>query len=145
MNSYLKSFLIALLAISCLFIFGGCEKSEGEGGNASITGRIIEQRVIPLNDEVQHEYYAKDVRVYIIYGPEDRVYDDDMRTDFEGRFRFRWLRPGTYTIFVYSECNPNPNIEPDCASIGGEFAEIRSVQLEKNQDFVLDDIVIKNY
>ena len=125
-----------------MIIFSGCEKNEGEGGQASISGRVIEQYRNPSTEEVLAEYDAKDERVYIIYGTEERVYDDDMRTDFEGRFRFRWLRPGTYTIYVYSECN---TLDSDCVSQDNNVAILRTVQLEKNQDLVMEDIIIVDY
>lgn len=145
MTFQFRNILIGTAVLLTGYLTTGCEKEEGEGGRSSISGRVIEQRVAPASDEVLHEYNAQDVRVYIIYGPEDEVYDDDMRTDFQGRYRFQWLRPGTYTIYVYSECNLNQNLDPDCITIGGEYPEIRTIDLDKNQDFVVDDIIIKNY
>jgi hypothetical protein len=146
MKSSMKPIFIWLAAAATTMFASGCEKTEGEGGRGSISGRVIEQFRYPLTEEVVAEYYAKDERVYIIYGTEERVYDDDMRTDFEGRFRFRWLRPGTYTIYVYSECNTVPAGNPDCPTVhDNDVAVIRTVQLEKNQDFVLEDIIIVDY
>jgi hypothetical protein len=142
MKSYLKPIFIWLAAATTILFVGGCEKTEGEGGRGSISGRVVEQYKNPSSEEVLAEYYAKDERVYIIYGTEERVYDDDMRTDFEGRFRFRWLRPGTYTIYVYSECNV---LNADCISQDNDIAVLRTVQLAKNEDFVLEDIIIADY
>ena len=49
-------------------------------------------------------YYHADEEVYIIYGDEDNYYDDSYETSFDGSFRFENLRKGTYTVFIYSDC-----------------------------------------
>src|SRR6056297_3593232 len=122
----LYSALFVLFAISTL-IFVGCKKEEGEGGRSSIKGTVIEQEMDTfLNPEVVNEYPLTAERVYIIYGDESEVYDDDMRTDFEGRYHFRFLREGTYTVFTYTECNV---FDDGCQEAGGEYPIIRTVEL----------------
>lgn len=44
-----------------------------------------------------------DEDVYIIYGDEDDIYDDNIKTSYDGTFKFTNLRQGTYKIFAYSE------------------------------------------
>ncbi len=138
---------VVLSALLSIIVLGACEKSEGEGGNSSINGQIIEQRMVsPCSDEIEAEYPVAEQRVYIIYGDESEVYHDDMRTDFDGRYKFRWLRPGTYTIFVISECSTcDSETGQDCLNSGGQSTIKRSVTIEKREDAVLDDIVILNY
>lgn len=97
----------------------------------------------PLNPVVDHEYPAAEERVYIVYGDQSEVYDDDMRADFEGRYHFRYLREGTYTIFTYTDCNVIQ--DTNCLASGGEYPVIRTVELGKNEDFVVDDIIIQKY
>lgn len=47
-------------------------------------------------------YPARDHNVFLIYG--DNVGpDDQVETNHEGNFVFPWLRPGDYTVYVYSE------------------------------------------
>ncbi len=135
---------VFLMTVSVGLFFSGCEKEEGEGGRSSISGIVIEQEMsAPLNNEVIREYPLVDERVYIIYGDSTEVYDDDMRTDFEGRFKFRFLRKGTYTIFAYTECNV---IHDDgCQDAGGIWAIKRKVEIGKNEDVVLENIVVQNY
>lgn len=85
-----------------VFLISACEKPAGEGGNASIRGRV---RVRDYNASFTvfiREYFAQDQRVYIIYG-EDQVYSDDFRTDYDGWYEFRFLRPGHYKLFTYSK------------------------------------------
>lgn len=139
--------LVVLSAVLSMVVMGACEKSEGEGGNSSISGRIIEQGMVsPCSDEIEAEYPVAEQRVYIIYGDESEVYHDDMRTDFEGRYKFRWLRPGTYTLFVISECSTcDSETGQDCLNSGGQSTVKRSVTIDKSEDAVLDDMVIQNY
>ena len=145
MKSYRALFV--LLATLLTIIAGGCEKSEGEGGNSSISGRIIEQDMLALcSDEIEAEYPVAEQRVYIIYGDESEVYHDDMRTDFDGRYKFRWLRPGTYTIFVISECSTcDDETGQDCLDSGGQNTIKKSVTIDKREDALLDDMIIQNY
>lgn len=142
--THIKSILITLsVLLSATLLFSGCEKDAGEGGRGSISGIVIEQRMQSyLNPEVQHEYPVAEERVYIIYGDDSQVYDDNMRTDFEGRYKFRYLREGTYTVYTYSECNI---FDEGCQENGSVEVIKRVVELGKNEDVVLDDIVRQNY
>jgi hypothetical protein len=40
--------------------------------------------------------------VYIIYG-DDASYGDRIRSGQDGVFEFKYLRPGKYTVYVYSD------------------------------------------
>jgi hypothetical protein len=79
-----------------------CDKGPGEGGLATLQGRV---RVRDYNASFTvflAEFFAKEKRVYIIYG-EDEVYNDDFRTDYNGNYAFRNLRPGKYRVFTYGK------------------------------------------
>lgn len=83
-------------------IIAGCEKEEGEGGNSSITGYV---HVIDYNASfliIQGEYPGADEEVHIIYG-DDVSYGDRIRSGPDGRFEFKYLREGNYTVYVYSD------------------------------------------
>ncbi len=98
-----------LLPVVCLALFS-CEKEEGEGGKATITGKIIIQEKSP-SCIPGASYSAPEERVYIIYGTEDSLFDDEVRTNFDGTYQFKWLRKGTYTIYAYSDCECDGCIE----------------------------------
>lgn len=134
-----------LLAAAVITITTGCKKEEGEGGRSSISGRVIEQEMhsCVFPDSIKHEQPRYDERIYIVYGDQSEVYDDDMRTDYLGRFHFQFLRKGTYTIFTYGECNPI--LEEDCLICGGDKTIIQTIELGKNEDLVIDDIIVQNY
>ena len=88
------------VVIAALF---SCTRTAGDGGQAAILGIVeVEQRFTiadPFNFVLAP---ASDQDVYIIYG--DRVGPDDrVRTNYDGEFAFYGLRPGDYTIYVYSQ------------------------------------------
>ncbi len=91
------------LSIVCLALFGGCTKEPGLGGTCTLTGRVwAEER--NNAGTLLRAYWLADERVYIVYG-ESPVYNDDMRTHYDGTYRFEDLRPGRYTVFCYSDCD----------------------------------------
>lgn len=95
----LAVFLLLLLTLQ------SCKKDEGLGGTSTIKGRVI------IHDfdsgyqlsEPAEIYPAADERVYIIYGPDNTIYDDDFDTSYDGYYEFKYLQKGTYRIFVYTE------------------------------------------
>ena len=90
------------MAAAC--VFASCTQAPGEGGRASIVGHVQEEARVLLNDpNTAHPAYpAADENVFLIYG--DNVGpDDEIETNHEGNFVFPWLRPGEYTVYVYSE------------------------------------------
>lgn len=96
---YLHQIFILLLMLSA-----GCKKLPGDGGNSSIVGNVlVETRLVISNpNTAQDTLNAADEDVFIIYG--DHISPDDkVVTNYDGEFEFRNLRPGDYTIYVYSK------------------------------------------
>lgn len=126
-------FVLPLVAVA-VFFFSSCTKPEGEGGTSTIQGKVY---AFDYNGSgvLQSEFYAPDEDVFIIYGTEDNYHDDSYKTSFDGSFRFQHLRPGTYTVFVYSDC-------VSCES--GIEAISQEVEITgNNQDIILDDLEIR--
>lgn len=96
MKRYL--FFVSAMAV----IFSACVKEAGEGGSATIIGKVYAYDYDETITNYRTQYYAPDEDVYIIYGG-DSIYNDRTRTNYDGSYRFEYLRPGTYTIFVYSK------------------------------------------
>ncbi|TND04089.1 MAG: hypothetical protein FD123_3860 [Bacteroidetes bacterium] len=93
----------SLLAIALTLIFlSSCKKGPGEGGNSSVKGQIwvrdYNQNFTVLNGE----YAGYDEEVFIIYGDEVN-YGDRIKTNYNGEFEFKYLRPGSYKVYVYSK------------------------------------------
>ena len=89
-----------LLLLPVLLI--ACAKEPGVGGTSSIVGKVYAYDYNTEMTNLRTQYYAPDEDVYIIYG-NDTIFNDRTRTNFDGSYRFQYLRPGTYTIFVYSK------------------------------------------
>ena len=93
--------LIPTLAFALLCLTS-CEKEEGKGGTSSITGRVVVRQYNNNFTLLVEQYDATDEDVFIVYG-DDEVYGDKTTTHYDGKFRFDYLREGTYTVFAYSE------------------------------------------
>jgi len=91
-----------VLFIALILSLFACKKNEGPGGQASVQGKIYVRDYNDSFTQLLDEHYAMEQRVYIMYG-EDEIYSDEMRTNFDGSFKFDYLEKGKYTIFVYSK------------------------------------------
>jgi hypothetical protein len=91
------------MAIVGLLTIGACKKEAGEGGNSSITGRVdVVYRNLLYNPTPADTFPAADLDVYIQYG--DNISPDDrILTNYDGAYEFMNLRPGNYTLYVYSK------------------------------------------
>jgi len=114
------------------FILGSCTKEAGEGGSSTLKGRIYGYD-INTSGIVTDSAVVQDARVYISYGDNTTV-DDDTRSSYTGEYAFRGLQKGTYTIFVYSQCNDCPFNQ----EVKKQLVEIT----EKNQEVVVPDFII---
>jgi len=124
-----------LLCFLIIFlVFGSCTKDEGEGGNATIRGKVF-VRDFDSDGEFVGEYYAAEKDVYIVYGDDD-FYNDNVQTHHDGSFRFQYLRPGNYQIYTYTKCRTCP--EP-------QTPVFVDVVIEDNDQLIeLDDIEVQD-
>lgn len=130
----LATTVVLLLSAS---LFSSCEKNSGEGGNATITGSVWVRDYNSSFTQLVSEYAGVKEDVYIVYG-ENVGYDDKVESDYLGYYRFNYLRPGKYTIFVYSE-------DSTMTSADGKTAIIRQVEItESDQVLAVPQIVIYN-
>jgi hypothetical protein len=123
-----SAIITGLIAISC-------SKEEGTGGTSVITGKVIERQYNSNFTTLIEQFYAPDEEVFIVYG-DDPVYGDRVTTNYDGTYRFEYLREGNYTIFAYSEDSANyPSQHP--------IPVIRQVKITgRNQTVAVDNIVI---
>jgi hypothetical protein len=128
-----------ILSLCILLTLFSCDLPEGEGGNNTIRGHVFMKKYNSDFSRLIQEYYLADERVYIIYGDDTTTYHDDVRTNFDGSFEFRYLRSGKYTVFAYSR---------DSLSITGlpKYAVKKSITLKDDDEkvFVEDIIVLDN-
>ena len=93
----MKNIFIFLAIISTALF--SCTKGEGQGGRSSIIGKI---HMTDKTGGTQGTYFAPDYDVYILYGDKDDIYDDDVKTNYNGTFEFKNLRKGSYRIYAYT-------------------------------------------
>ena len=121
-------FLISLVTV----VLFSCTKEEGEGGRSSITGKVYMSDITGGN---QGEYDAPDYDVYIIYGKDNTVYDDDMKTNYDGTFEFKNLRKGSYTIYVYTlDAGQTSGVSPVFKTVeitGDGAVDVGVIEVEK--------------
>jgi hypothetical protein len=86
----------------CILLIASCAKDEGEGGNSTIKGRLIEKTYDNSFQSLLSESVSPDEKVYIIYGGDHETYDDDYNTSYNGEYEFKYLQKGSYTIFAYT-------------------------------------------
>jgi len=124
-----------IIAILLLVFLTSCSKEEGEGGDSVIKGKVFVHLYDKTGSILLDQFYAPEEDVYIIYG-NDEIYSDRFRTNFDGGYRFKYLRQGEYTVFAYSE------------DIGGGepfrlVAVKKTVKITENdQQVTVEDIVV---
>ena len=124
MNKTYSAFLVILLS-GVLF---SCTKEAGEGGNSTIYGKIIAHNYNAEFTNLKGIYPAADEEVYIIYG-DDRSYGERVRSNYEGIYEFKYLRPGNYTIYAYSK-------DSTLTMASEMYAVIRNVKIDKDRQTV---------
>lgn len=111
--------LILAAGVSILFLVHSCSNGPGAGGRASITGKVKAQDYTNNCTTLNGEYFSPDEDVYIIYG-DDPTYGDRVKTGPDGTFMFRYLRKGTYKVYVYSD---------DCSTLSGTTAVQATIEI----------------
>jgi hypothetical protein len=79
-----------------------------DDGSSTISGVLMEQEYVgtfPVNVP----FASQENEVYITYG-DDEVYFDRMDTGFDGKYEFKELIKGVYTVYAYSKCGSCINV-----------------------------------
>lgn len=130
----IRNIMLLFLAIIAL---NSCKKVEGQGGSSEIVGNVYFQDKNINGDNVGDIYPAQDEKVFIIYGPDGTLHNDDYDSSFDGSYRFEFLTNGTYQIFAYEEC-------PSCDKL--DQPVIKTVTIDsKKSTVVVPDIILDNY
>jgi hypothetical protein len=94
--------LLAVVVLLCSTMLFSCSKEAGLGGNSTIYGKITAYDYNAEFTDLKGIYPAADEDVFIIFG-NDRSYTERIRSNYEGGYEFKYLRPGDYTVYVYSK------------------------------------------
>lgn len=125
--------ILTLLVIALSLSLTSCEKEPGEGGLATIKGKVYIQEYNGNCTELRDQYYGIDEDVYIIAG-DDPSYFERVKTGPDGTFWFRYLREGKYKVYALSE---------NCDTPGDLEAVILEVEIDhRKQDIVTPDITV---
>ncbi len=89
------------LTALAFFLAFSCDKPAGPGGKASIKGRVYVKDYNSAATALVSEFFGAGENVYISYG-EEKSASNNLDTDADGNFEFKYLRPGEYTVFVMS-------------------------------------------
>lgn len=131
-----RYFLYSLFALYLVFLTA-CEKDPGEGGTATITGKIKIQDVNGAGEFQGDPYDAQKRNVYIIYG-EGTIDDDDTKTGLDGSYEFNYLHKGRYIVYVYSDCDDEL---PECPT--GEKPLFDTIQItQKGETYEIPTITV---
>lgn len=137
-----KAFITLLLSLFVVIFGTSCEKLPGEGGAATIKGKIFVEEYLACNAGQPHKsYFVPEERIYILYGQDDNTYDDDTRSSFDGSFAFEFLRTGNYRVVVYSDLCGAACSDSACTEEIIKDIEITST----NENVDLGDIIIRKY
>ena len=104
-NSIVTKGIIFLNIIVLISLFS-CKKGPGDGGRASIKGKVFTVNYNSSFTVPQDSGYLGAQKVYIIYGDETAV-GDNQDTNNEGAFEFKFLRKGKYKVYVYTKTMAN--------------------------------------
>ena len=128
----MRIFLLFLLF--CAF-FISCKKKPGEGGFATIQGKVYVKNYDAFFTVVASEYYIPSENVYIIYGDGTEI-GQSIKTSYDGSFKFNYLRKGTYKVYVIGkDANSSPKGIPIEVLVKTEITQ-------KKQVTTLPDFVI---
>ena len=131
----MKNIVIFCIAI---FIFSSCQKEAGEGGTSVIEGKVFKKFTMAdpntgLDTVIYFEEYVGE-DVFIIYSDdESQIYDDKCETDWQGRYRFEYLRKGDYTLYVY---NDSTEQRTATIEIKHEWPIFKSISIKSNNSTV---------
>ena len=130
--------LIFLLLIGTLFL--ACKKEAGEGGTSVIEGKVYKIYTYQTpQGQTDTLYYQLDASkdVYIIYSDDEgAIYDDNFETDFNGRYRFEFLRKGDYTLYTYADSSD--------VNTTYDYPVFRHIEIKSNNTtYKVEDFVIE--
>lgn len=143
----MKNSFVSILVVSIVLLFA-CKKEEGQGGRATIKGKVYAEYWDKTYSLKADSGYAPDRDIYIIYG-NSTSYGDRLKTSFDGSYEFKYLQKGNYKIYAYtrdssgraesiSTGSPNYLFNPD-------IAVIKTIEItERKQVIEVDDIKILN-
>ncbi|MDQ3191428.1 MAG: hypothetical protein M3Q58_07540 [Bacteroidota bacterium] len=128
-------FLLTLLfSVTC--VSNSCKKDAGTGGRAYVKGKLYTGNYHSPEIQITEEDVEPEERVYIVFGDREDGYDNDIRTNHDGTFEFKYLRKGNYKIFAYG-------MDTTKASTSPKTPVIRNFEItDRKQNIEINDLII---
>jgi hypothetical protein len=124
-----------LTIVALMVIISGCKKDEGEGGYATISGKLYGANAYHPELAVSSDDGLPKEDVFIVYGDES-VAGDKVETNADGSFEFRYLTKGKYTIYAYS-------LDTSLADPDGKVMIAKTIEItERKQAAVVENFVV---
>ena len=130
-----------ILLIAIIIVFSACTKEAGEGGTSVIQGQVYKIHTFQnsTTGEIDTLYFQLDAGkdVFIIYSDDETdIYNDEFETDYNGRYRFEFLRKGDYIIYTYADSSD--------VNTTYDYPVFRHIEIKSNNSTNnLDDFVIE--
>ena len=141
----MKIIFKVLFVVAATLLLNSCKKYEGEGGKGSITGKIAidEKLYVSSNYSETISYDGAEEDVYIVYGTDDLIQDDKVSCNYDGTFTFKYLQPGTYTIYAYSDIfHKGSNVISNDDDYYTKEVVKTTVELKKKEDLNIGTITL---
>lgn len=106
------------------------EVTDADNG---ISNMVVDVKTQGKNEVIFQNGPIANEDVFIIYGDKDNIQDDDVKSNFDGTFKFKNLRKGSYRIFAYSE---DPSLANPLVPV------TKSIEIGKNEDADIGTISI---
>ena len=88
-------------------------------------------------------YDGAEEDVYIVYGTSDLIQDDKVSCNYDGTFTFKYLQPGTYTIYAYNKIfHKGANIISNDDDYYTKEVVKTTVELKKKEDLNIGTITL---
>jgi hypothetical protein len=130
--------VVALVILSQIIIISSCKKEAGEGGSATIHGKVFAKYFNQTFTNLISTGYAPEVDVYIVYG-DDQSFGNRTRSNYDGTYEFKYLRPGHYKVYVYSK----DSTQSIYTIPSGKYAVSAEVEVgKKDKDVEIPDLII---
>lgn len=95
----MKQILLATIIVASI---AACKKDPGEGGRATIKGKVYVRNYNSTYTLLNDQYFAQGENVYIMYGDIPGI-GNSVRTAYDGSFQFPYLRKGKYKVYALSK------------------------------------------
>ncbi len=130
----MKYSIIAFFTL--IFVFSGCKKEPGFGGNANVKGTVWVKNYNTAFTFLLGEYPGADEDVYLLVDGEINPLER-IRANYNGQFEFPFLYPGKYQVYIYTK-------DSSANAIPGIIKPVmREFEITENRQVVNLDTLVK--